>query len=278
MMRTSASHPLLIAELPVGAHGGGIGVTFAPGKYQEVAMTGAWARDLDVDVSAIQDWGATHLVTLLEPWELKDLRIESLPAIVAGKGISWHGLPITDGAAPDDRLLKDWLQLSAELVADMLSGQRIVVHCKGGGGTRGNGRCHAFAAVWRGQAGIGCHPHGAACQARRNRNDCSRGVPRVLGAEPSPGRSLTTQVRSQELKDELPVDPELEGFLGLDPEIDGVSIVDLREGSGHIKNSLPRKLRTLLSHESGSCAGAGPALSLTKAGQPPGTVLRRRDQ
>ena len=49
------------------------------------------------------------------------------------------------------------------------------------------------------------------------------------------GRSLTTQVRSQELKDELPVDPELEGFLGLDPEIDGVSIVDLREGSGHIK-------------------------------------------
>ena len=40
MMRTSASHPLLIAELPVGAHGGGIGVTFAPGKYQEVAMTG----------------------------------------------------------------------------------------------------------------------------------------------------------------------------------------------------------------------------------------------
>lgn len=46
---------------------------------------------------------------------------------------------------------------------------------------------------------------------------------------------MTTQVRSQELKDELPVDPELEGFLGLDPEIDGVSIVDLREGSGHIK-------------------------------------------
>jgi len=38
---------------------------------------------------------------------------------------------------------------------------------------------------------------------------------------------LTTQVRSQELKDELPVDPELEGFLGLDQEIDGGSIVDI---------------------------------------------------
>ncbi len=137
MMRTSFSHPLLIAELPVGAHGGGIGVTFAPGKHQEVAMTGAWARDLDVDVSAIHAWGATHLITLLEPWEFKDLRIESLPAVVAGKGITWHGLPITDGAAPDERLLKDWLQLSAVLVADMLSGQRIVVHCKGGLGRAG---------------------------------------------------------------------------------------------------------------------------------------------
>lgn len=137
MMRTSFSHPLLIAELSVGALGGGIGVTFAPGKYQEVAMTGAWARDLDMDVSAIHDWGATHLISLFEPWEYKDLRIKSLPVVVAGKGISWHGLPITDGAAPDDRLLQNWLQLSDELVADMLSGQRIVVHCKGGLGRAG---------------------------------------------------------------------------------------------------------------------------------------------
>ncbi|MBK0052738.1 cyclin-dependent kinase inhibitor 3 family protein [Stenotrophomonas sp. S39] len=137
MMRTSLSHPLLIAELPVGALGGAIGVTFAPGKYQEVAMTGAWARDLDTDVSAIHRWGAKHLISLLEPWEFEDLRIETLPVVAAGKGISWHGLPITDGAAPDDRLLQGWLQLSAELVADMLSGQRVVVHCKGGLGRAG---------------------------------------------------------------------------------------------------------------------------------------------
>jgi hypothetical protein len=42
-------------------------------------------------------------------------------------------------------------------------------------------------------------------------------------------------VRSRELKGELAADPELEGFLGMYPEIEGVSIVDLREGSGHIK-------------------------------------------
>ncbi|MBN5019678.1 cyclin-dependent kinase inhibitor 3 family protein [Stenotrophomonas maltophilia] len=137
MMRTSLSHPLLIAGLPVGACGGGIGVTFAPGKYQEVSMTGAWARDLEADILAIRHWGAKHLISLLEPWEFKDLRIESLPEVAAAKGISWYGLPITDGAAPDDRLLQDWLQLSTEFVADMRSGQKVVVHCKGGLGRAG---------------------------------------------------------------------------------------------------------------------------------------------
>ncbi|MEC4338611.1 cyclin-dependent kinase inhibitor 3 family protein [Stenotrophomonas pavanii] len=137
MMRTSLTHPLVIAELPIGARGGAVGVTFAPGKYQEVAMTGAWARDLDMDISAIRHWGAKHLISLLEPWEFKELGIDSLPKVAAEQGISWHGLPITDGAAPDDRLLQQWPQLSLELVDDLLGGKRVVVHCKGGLGRAG---------------------------------------------------------------------------------------------------------------------------------------------
>lgn len=137
MMRTSLSHPLVIAHLPIGVRGGAVGVTFAPGKYQKIAMTGAWARDLDMDISAIQRWGAKHLISLLEPWEFKELRIERLPEVTAGKGISWHGLPITDGSAPDGRLLQNWPQLSVELIDDLLSGQRVVVHCKGGLGRAG---------------------------------------------------------------------------------------------------------------------------------------------
>lgn len=136
-MRTSLSHPLVIAELPIGAKGGGVGVTFAPGKYQEIAMTGAWGRDLDIDISAIRQWGAKHLISLLEPWEFKELRIESLPEVASRQGISWHGLPITDGAAPDGRLLQEWPQLGLELVDDLLSGKRVVVHCKGGLGRAG---------------------------------------------------------------------------------------------------------------------------------------------
>lgn len=137
MIRTSLTHPLAIAELPVGRRGGAVGVTFAPGKYQEVAMTGAWARDIDVDVSVIQCWGASHLITLLEPWEFCELRIERLPQVVEGQGISWHGLPITDGAAPDQRLLERWPVLGSMLVRSLHSGLRVVIHCKGGLGRAG---------------------------------------------------------------------------------------------------------------------------------------------
>ena len=51
--RTSLSHPLQIAE--VSAPGGGmVGITFCPGKHQRLAATGAWARDLQLDLEAIK--------------------------------------------------------------------------------------------------------------------------------------------------------------------------------------------------------------------------------
>ncbi|MDT3467314.1 MULTISPECIES: cyclin-dependent kinase inhibitor 3 family protein [Stenotrophomonas maltophilia group] len=137
MSRTSISHPLKIATLPVGANGGGIGVTFAPGKHQDVAMTGSWARDLDVDLASIAEWGAQHLITLIEPREFEELLITSLEERARAHGLMWHGLPITDGAAPDARLLGPWRSLGPQFAAELLSGTRIVVHCKGGLGRAG---------------------------------------------------------------------------------------------------------------------------------------------
>lgn len=137
MIRTSQSHPLLIAEIPIGQKGGGVGVTFAPGKFQEFAMTGSWARDLDTDLAAIRAWGAAHLITLIEPWEFEQLRIEQLPERASQQGLQWYGLPITDGAAPDGRFLIPWKTLGPALCDDLLAGRRLVVHCKGGLGRAG---------------------------------------------------------------------------------------------------------------------------------------------
>ncbi len=62
--RTSLSHPLLIATVPVGP--GAVGVTFCPGKQGDSVFGAPWARDIGLDLDVIQTWGATAVVTLVE--------------------------------------------------------------------------------------------------------------------------------------------------------------------------------------------------------------------
>ena len=140
-IRTSISHPLRIATLPVGNRGGAIGVTFAPGKRQAKAMTGRWERDIDLDLDTIRRWGASDLITLLEPQEFEELGIQELPARAKAHGLTWYGLPITDGCAPDDRFLKGWRALGPTWIEGLRSGRRIVMHCKGGLGRAGTVAC-----------------------------------------------------------------------------------------------------------------------------------------
>lgn len=135
--RTSFTDPLRIAELPVGEQGGAVGVTFAPGKRERGFRGDVWARDLDLDLAVIRDWGATHLVTLVEDHELERLRIRALPELAREHGLTWHHLPITDVHAPDDRFLRPWPAISALLVQKLKGGERVVVHCKGGLGRAG---------------------------------------------------------------------------------------------------------------------------------------------
>jgi ADP-ribosyl-[dinitrogen reductase] hydrolase len=78
MKRTSLTHPLQIAVVTAGPGFGRVGITFCPGKYDRQAMTGEWHRDLALDLDSVRDWGATAVVTLLEPKELTLLRVERL--------------------------------------------------------------------------------------------------------------------------------------------------------------------------------------------------------
>ena len=52
-MRTSHTHPLQIAFVRPTPTSGRIGITFCPGKIQPDAATGAWDRQLDVDLDPI---------------------------------------------------------------------------------------------------------------------------------------------------------------------------------------------------------------------------------
>ena len=50
--RTSTTHPLQIAEIFPAAGYGSIGLTLCPGKWQPLAESGTWERDMVADVQA----------------------------------------------------------------------------------------------------------------------------------------------------------------------------------------------------------------------------------
>jgi len=137
-MRTSISHPLQIAAVVSGVPGlGRVGLTFCPGKYDPHAMTGAWNRDLALDLDAIRDWGAAAVVTLLEPKEFALLRVERLGEEVSRRNMQWFHLPIADTKIPDEQFDRKWDVAGAELCSILRRGSDVVVHCRGGLGRAG---------------------------------------------------------------------------------------------------------------------------------------------
>ena len=137
MFRTSQSHPLYIAPVEVASGLGRIGVTFAPGKTDPHAASGAWARDLAADLDAIVAWPAQTLVTLIEPHEFELLGIPTLGEEARRRGLDWRALPIRDVSVPGPAFEAVWPAQSAALRAKLAAGENVVVHCRGGLGRAG---------------------------------------------------------------------------------------------------------------------------------------------
>ena len=135
--RTSLTHPLQIAEVRASAIHGRIGITFCPGKHDRAAATGAWARDLAIDLDAIAAWGARLVLTLVEPAELVALKVPNLGQEVERRGMSWRHLPIVDYSVPDAAFEEAWLVDGSEIRRFLRGGHDVVVHCKGGLGRAG---------------------------------------------------------------------------------------------------------------------------------------------
>lgn len=136
-MRTSLTHPLQIAEISAGPGIGKIGLTFCPGKQQPRAATGAWSRDLRLDMRAIERWNAAALVTLIEEHEMQSLCVPNLGNAVTDAHMIWHYLPIRDVGIPDAKFEETWSTSGAELRAIVRDGFNVLIHCKGGLGRAG---------------------------------------------------------------------------------------------------------------------------------------------
>jgi ADP-ribosyl-[dinitrogen reductase] hydrolase len=137
MIRTSVTDPLPIGEVPVPGTGGTIGMTYCPGKKDPHVKTGAWLRDLALDVAAIRGWGAEIVVTLLESHELDLLEVRRLPEEVAAEGMRWLHLPIRDGSIPEEGFELQWRTQEPDIHATLERGGRVLVHCRGGLGRTG---------------------------------------------------------------------------------------------------------------------------------------------
>ena len=133
--RTSASNPLQIDGMPCG--NGVIGMTLCPGKQAPSVFGTAWARDLALDLDAVVDWGATSLVSLVERSELSALGVSNLGDAAEEAGLEWHHLPIEDLRVPGERFERRWVYSGNVLRRKLRSGERIVLHCRGGLGRTG---------------------------------------------------------------------------------------------------------------------------------------------
>ena len=136
--RTSYTDPLQINVMEVPGFTGHIGMTICPGKSGTgLSFRGEWNRDMAADLAVIKAWNPKAIVTLLEMHEFDELGVSRLPGLVAGSGIEWHHLPIRDGAAPDDFFESEWPAVSGSLLEHLDSGERVLIHCRGGLGRTG---------------------------------------------------------------------------------------------------------------------------------------------
>src|SRR5215211_73442 len=135
--RTSRTDPLRIAEVWVGPSHGLIGITFAPGKRQLDGISGAWDRDVEVDLDRIAAWNAAAVVTLVEHHELDALQIGNIGAEVQRRHMEWHHWPIADVSVPCSPFEANWERQSQSLLRLLQGGSNVLIHCKGGLGRAG---------------------------------------------------------------------------------------------------------------------------------------------
>jgi ADP-ribosyl-[dinitrogen reductase] hydrolase len=110
---------------------GRIGMAHCPGKSD------VEPRDLDTDLAAIEQWGASVLVTLVESSEYAVIGVPELARRAAAFSFDWIHLPIVDMCPPDEGFAQTWGSVGLSLRALLDADKALVLHCRGGLGRTG---------------------------------------------------------------------------------------------------------------------------------------------
>lgn len=131
------SHPLWIDGLSIPGTTGQIGMTICPGKKGPSIYGAPWDRDLTLDLEVVRAWPTGLVITLMEAWELEELRVGDLGLEVARAGMEWLHLPIPDSRAPDAGFHELWGRSGPQVRDILRGGGRVLIHCRGGLGRTG---------------------------------------------------------------------------------------------------------------------------------------------
>ncbi len=156
-----AADPLRIDSVETPG-GGRIGLVHCPGRSRTDAMGRMTTRDLDEDLAAIEAWGATALLSLVESAEFERLGAGGLPDGVKQRRFAWLHAPIPDMQAPPAEAVATLIGYAPGLIAALGRGERIVVHCAAGLGRSGS------VAAWL-LVEMGAEPQAAIDDVRRAR-------------------------------------------------------------------------------------------------------------
>lgn len=132
--QTSQTSPLRIAEVLFGEREGRLGLTLCPGKKDEGR---GWDRNLEDDLRVIRNWGASTVISLIEPHEFALLQVPELSDTAIRMGMCWIHLPIRDVDVPDERFEHGWLAVGQDIHQCIDAGERLLIHCRGGLGRTG---------------------------------------------------------------------------------------------------------------------------------------------
>jgi hypothetical protein len=149
-VRTSDTHPLVVAWIELDTAPGELGVAMAPGRRGPTRSSGAtWDRDLHADLRRLRHvCRCDVLVTLVPSDELDEIGLGSLEEAVTVHGIVHRSLPIRDGGVPPPEQDEAVLDLVDALRADLLAGRRVVLHCRAGFGRSGMLAALVVASLW----------------------------------------------------------------------------------------------------------------------------------